>query len=284
MPRVDPSSRVADGAKLADDVEVGPFCTVGPRVELKAGVRLLSHVSLTGVTTIGERTVIYPFASLGTPPQSTAYRGGATRLTVGADCQIREGVTISTGLEDHGAVTTVGDRCFMMANSHVGHDCHVGDDVIFAQNAGDFIFAGSGNDWVFGQQGGDSIYGGDGNDVLNGAGADDHFFFDTALNASTNVDVIQDMNGAGDDTIHLDDAIFIGLVNGVGGVLSSAQLSTTGAATAATAQVIYNASTGALYFDQDGTGSTFSAIQFAILGDATHPTAASITTSDFIIY
>jgi len=67
---------VADGARLADDVEVGPFCTVGPNVELRAGVRLLSHVNVTGVTTIGEQTVIYPFASLGTAPQSTGYRGG----------------------------------------------------------------------------------------------------------------------------------------------------------------------------------------------------------------
>jgi UDP-N-acetylglucosamine acyltransferase len=135
LPRIDPSSRVADGAKLADDVEVGPFCTVGPKVELRAGVRLLSHVNIAGVTVIGGQTVVYPFASLGTAPQSTGYRGGATRLTVGRNCQIREGVTISTGTEDHGEVTTVGDRCFLMANSHVGHDCHVGSDVIFANGA-----------------------------------------------------------------------------------------------------------------------------------------------------
>ena len=135
MPRIDALSRVADGARLADDVEVGPFCTVGPNVELRAGVRLLSHVNVTGVTTIGEQTVIYPFASLGTAPQSTGYRGGATRLNVGRNCQIREGVTISTGTEDHGEVTSVGDRCFLMANSHIGHDCHVGDDVTFANGA-----------------------------------------------------------------------------------------------------------------------------------------------------
>jgi UDP-N-acetylglucosamine acyltransferase len=135
VPRIDPSSRVADGAKLADDVEIGPFCTVGARVELRAGVKLLSHVNISGVTVIGERTTIYPFASLGTAPQSTGYRGGATRLTVGADCQIREGVTVSTGTEDSGEVTTVGNRCFLMANSHVGHDCHVGDNVIFANGA-----------------------------------------------------------------------------------------------------------------------------------------------------
>src|SRR5882757_2189449 len=74
---------VADAARLADDVEVGPFCTIGPNVELRAGVRLLSHVNVSGVTTIGEQTAIYPFASLGTAPQSTGYRGGATRLNVG---------------------------------------------------------------------------------------------------------------------------------------------------------------------------------------------------------
>jgi UDP-N-acetylglucosamine acyltransferase len=104
-------------------------------VELRTGVRLLSHVNVTGVTTIGEQTVIYPFASLGTAPQSTGYRGGATRLEVGRNCQIREGVTISTGTEDHGEVTSVGDRCFLMANSHIGHDCQVGDDVTFANGA-----------------------------------------------------------------------------------------------------------------------------------------------------
>lgn len=150
MPLIDPSSRVADGASLADDVEIGPFCTVGPAVELRAGVRLLSHVNVAGVTTIGERTVVYPFASLGTPPQSTGYRGGKTRLVIGSDCDIREGVTVSTGTEDHGEVTTVGDRCFLMVNSHIGHDCQVGNDVILANGAvlgghvsiGNYVFIG----------------------------------------------------------------------------------------------------------------------------------------------
>jgi UDP-N-acetylglucosamine acyltransferase len=133
--KIDPSSRVADGARIADDVEIGPFCMVGPDVELRSGVRLLSHVNLSGVTSIGERTLIYPFASLGTPPQSNGYRGGPTRLTVGSDCRIREGVTMGTGTEDGGGLTTVGDRCFLMANSHVGHDCHVGNDATFANGA-----------------------------------------------------------------------------------------------------------------------------------------------------
>jgi UDP-N-acetylglucosamine acyltransferase len=135
VPRIDPTSRVADGAMIADDVEVGPYCTIGPKVELRAEARLLSHVNLSGATVIGERTVIHPFASLGTPPQSTGYRGGATRLVVGSDCRIREGVTINTGTEDGGEMTMVGDRCFLMANSHVGHDCHVGSDVTLANGA-----------------------------------------------------------------------------------------------------------------------------------------------------
>lgn len=135
LTRIDPSARVADDAKVADDVEIGPFCTVGPAVELRTGARLISHVNVTGATVIGERTIVYPFASLGTPPQSTGYRGGATRLTIGSDCKIREGVTISTGTEDHGEVTTVGDRCFLMANSHIGHDCRVGNDVMLANGA-----------------------------------------------------------------------------------------------------------------------------------------------------
>jgi UDP-N-acetylglucosamine acyltransferase len=128
-------ARVADGARLADDVEVGPFCVIGPAVELRAGVRLMSHVNLAGVTVIGERTVIYPFASLGSPPQSSSYKGGATRLVIGCDGQIREGVTVSTGSADGGGVTSIGDRCFLMANAHVAHDCTLGDDVTFANGA-----------------------------------------------------------------------------------------------------------------------------------------------------
>ena len=99
------------------------------------GCRLVAHVNVTGHTTIGPRTVIYPFASLGTPPQSVSYRGGPTRLTVGADCDIRENVTMNTGTEDDDGLTAVGDNCFLMVGTHVGHDCTVGNNVVFANNA-----------------------------------------------------------------------------------------------------------------------------------------------------
>ena len=131
---IDPTARVADGARLGEGVEIGPYCIVGPQVELKNGVRLIAHVCLTGHTSIGENTVVYPFSSLGTPPQSVHYRGGPTRLEIGAGCQLREGVTMNIGTEDGGGVTRVGERCFLMVGSHVGHDCQVGNDVTLANN------------------------------------------------------------------------------------------------------------------------------------------------------
>src|SRR5271170_907341 len=131
---IDPTARVAAGARIGESVEIGPYCLVGPQVELHRGVRLLGHVNVTGVTTIGEATVVYPFCSLGTPPQSVHYRGGATRLVIGARCELRESVTMNTGSEDGGGVTRIGDRCFLMVGAHVGHDCTVGNDVNLANN------------------------------------------------------------------------------------------------------------------------------------------------------
>ncbi|MBV1696963.1 MAG: acyl-ACP--UDP-N-acetylglucosamine O-acyltransferase [Hyphomicrobiales bacterium] len=131
---IDPTARIADGARIADDAEVGPYCLIGAQVELQSGVRLIGHVNVAGLTTIGEGTVVYPFASLGTPPQSTHYRGGATRLTIGSRCEIREHVTINTGTEDGGGITRIGERCLFMVGSHVGHDCLIGNEVTFANN------------------------------------------------------------------------------------------------------------------------------------------------------
>jgi UDP-N-acetylglucosamine acyltransferase len=147
---IDPTARVADGARIGDSVEIGAYCLVGPQVELARGVRLIAHVNVTGATTIGEDTIVYPFSSLGTPPQSVHYRGGATKLVIGTRCELRESVTMNTGTEDGGGTTRVGDRCSFMVGCHVGHDCAVGSDVTFANNVvlgghvsvGDFTFLG----------------------------------------------------------------------------------------------------------------------------------------------
>jgi UDP-N-acetylglucosamine acyltransferase len=126
MAAIDPTARIEPGAVIGQDVSIEPYCVIGPHVKIGDGCRLLAHVHVAGHTTIGPRTVLYPFASLGTPPQSVKYRGGPTRLVIGADCDIREGVTVNTGTEDDRGVTEVGDRCWLMVGSHVGHDCKVG--------------------------------------------------------------------------------------------------------------------------------------------------------------
>jgi UDP-N-acetylglucosamine acyltransferase len=146
---IDATARVDPQASIGRNVSVGPYCIVGPHVEISDGCTLHAHVHVTGRTRIGARTVIYPFVSLGTPPQSVHYHGEPTRLEIGADCDIREGVTINIGTVAKG-VTTVGDRCFLMAGSHVAHDCIVGSSVTFANGAslgghcevGDFVFFG----------------------------------------------------------------------------------------------------------------------------------------------
>jgi UDP-N-acetylglucosamine acyltransferase len=131
---IHPTAVVEDGARLGAEVEVGPFCHIGPQATLGDGVRLVSHVSLAGDTTIGARTVIYPFASIGQPPQDLKYRGERVRLVIGEDCLIREGVTMNPGTAGGGSETIVGPRCAFLANAHVGHDCQIGENVILSNN------------------------------------------------------------------------------------------------------------------------------------------------------
>jgi UDP-N-acetylglucosamine acyltransferase len=129
-----PTAIVEDGARIGDGVRIGPYCMVGNEVELGDGCELISHVVVAGPTRIGPRTRIFPFASIGHQPQDLKYKGEPSTLTIGADCLIREGVTMNPGTEGGGMVTVVGDRCAFLANSHVGHDCHVGNNVIFSNN------------------------------------------------------------------------------------------------------------------------------------------------------
>jgi UDP-N-acetylglucosamine acyltransferase len=144
---------VEAGAQLGAGVEVGPFCCVGSQVELGDGVELLSHVVVAGRTRIGARTRIFPFASIGHEPQDLKYKGEPSTLTIGADCTLREGVTINPGTEHGGMATTLGDRCVLLANAHVAHDCVVGQNVILSNNVmiaghcrlGDFVIMGGGS-------------------------------------------------------------------------------------------------------------------------------------------
>jgi UDP-N-acetylglucosamine acyltransferase len=133
--RIDPSARVADGARLGADVEIGPFTVVGPHVELGDGCRLSAHVVVDGRTQIGPRTVVHPFTSLGTPPQAVRYRGEPSRLVIGSDCIIHEHVTANLGTEEGGMETRIGNKCLLMVGVHVGHDAKVGNEVRLANFA-----------------------------------------------------------------------------------------------------------------------------------------------------
>ena len=150
--QIHPMSVVDASAKLGVGVVIGPFCTVGPHVELGDGSELVSQVSISGRTKIGAGARIFPFASIGHIPQDLKYHGEESTLEIGTKCMIREGVTMNPGTEGGGLVTRVGDRCTFLANSHVAHDCIVGNDVIFSNNVmlaghcqvGDFAILGGG--------------------------------------------------------------------------------------------------------------------------------------------
>lgn len=147
---IHPTALVDPKAKIAGDVEIGPFCIIGPDVTLESGVRLISQVTVEGVTTIGEGCVVWPFAVLGGPPQHSGHKGEPTRLVIGPGNVIREHVTMHTGTVMGHGVTTIGSGGLYMVGSHVAHDCVVGDKVTLAKGAtlgghvevADFVFMG----------------------------------------------------------------------------------------------------------------------------------------------
>lgn len=125
MARISPLSHVDLRAELADDVEVGPFCLVGPHVRLDAGCKLDSHVVITGHTTIGKHNRFFPNAVIGCEPQDYSYSGAPTRVEIGDDNIFREGVTVHRGAEKEDHVTRIGNHNFLMSNAHVAHNCWI---------------------------------------------------------------------------------------------------------------------------------------------------------------
>lgn len=150
MTRIHSTAVIERGAEISDTAEVGPYCVIGSRVTLGDNVKLLAHVSVSGRTTLGAGTVVHPFASIGSAPQSLAYQGEDTSLTIGIGCIIREHVTMNPGTAKSGGLTSVGDHSMFMAGSHVAHDCKVGSYCVFANNAvigghvevGDYVWLG----------------------------------------------------------------------------------------------------------------------------------------------
>lgn len=126
------SAVIEEGARIGAGAAVGPFSVIGSKVSLGQGVQVKSHAVVTGRTEIGDETVIFPGAVIGEIPQDLKFKGEASRLVVGQRNRIREGVTMNTGTEGGGGVTTVGDDCLFMTGAHVAHDAQVGNRVIVA--------------------------------------------------------------------------------------------------------------------------------------------------------
>ena len=128
------SSVIEKEAKIGNNVKVGPFCYIGPKVKIDDDVELISNVHVEGNTSIGKGTKIFPFASIGTQPQDLKYKGELNSLEIGENNTIREYVTINPGTEGGGKKTVIGNNCLLMISSHIAHDCNIGNDVVIANN------------------------------------------------------------------------------------------------------------------------------------------------------
>ncbi|HZZ72590.1 MAG TPA: acyl-ACP--UDP-N-acetylglucosamine O-acyltransferase [Pirellulales bacterium] len=122
-------------AEIDSDVEIGPYCVIGPHVKIGRGTRLEGHVTLMGHVTIGQHNHLFPGAVIGGDPQDLSYRGSETQVFVGDHNIIRESVTINRATEKEDGITSLGNYNYLMACSHVAHDCKLGDHIIIANGS-----------------------------------------------------------------------------------------------------------------------------------------------------
>ena len=121
-------------AKISDNVKIGPYSIIGPDVEIGAKSVLHSHVNIVGNTKIGINNQIYPFASIGTPPQDLKYKGEKNSIIIGDNNKFREYVNVNPGTEQGGGVTKIGDNNLFMVYCHVAHDCKISNNIVLANN------------------------------------------------------------------------------------------------------------------------------------------------------
>ncbi len=147
---IHPTAIIDKNAVIGENVKIGPYCIVGGQVRLGDNIELSSHIHIEGITSIGEGTRIFPFASLGTQPQDLKFSGEDSQLIIGKNNTIREHVTMNPGTRHDNLKTIVGDNCLFMMATHVAHDCVIGNNVIMANNAtlaghvhvGDYVVLG----------------------------------------------------------------------------------------------------------------------------------------------
>lgn len=131
-PRISNQACVDPNATIANDVEIGPFCYVGPHVSVGRGTVLRNNVTLTGHTSIGEYNQIFQNVVIGEEPQDVSYDGQDTQVVIGDHNVLRECVTINRASTKEDGITAVGSHCYFMACSHIAHDCKLGDRIVIA--------------------------------------------------------------------------------------------------------------------------------------------------------
>ena len=131
---IHPTAVINKNSKISKNVEIGAYCNIGSNVELGTGTKLHSHVNIVGHTTIGKNNEIFPFVSIGTDPQDLKYKGEKNSIIIGDNNKLREYVNINPGTSQGGTVTRIGSKNLLMVYCHVAHDCHLGDNIVLANN------------------------------------------------------------------------------------------------------------------------------------------------------
>jgi len=121
-------------AKISESAEIGPYCIIGPKVEIGENCKLHSHVNIVGNTSLGSWNEIFPFSSIGTPPQDLKYKGEENSIIIGDNNKFREYVNINPGTSQGGTITRIGNNNLFMVYCHVAHDCNIKDNVVLANN------------------------------------------------------------------------------------------------------------------------------------------------------
>ncbi|HOK03654.1 MAG TPA: acyl-ACP--UDP-N-acetylglucosamine O-acyltransferase [Victivallales bacterium] len=134
MTEIHPTAIIDKNAKIAENVKIGPYCIIGPDVEIGENNIFISHCSIVGYTKIGSGNKFFPFVSVGSPPQDYAFKGTTSYVRIGNGNIFREGFTVNPGTKED-SETIIGNYCYFMMNSHVAHNCKVGDRVIMANCA-----------------------------------------------------------------------------------------------------------------------------------------------------
>ncbi len=130
--KIHPTAIIHPEADIGNDVEIGPFSTIGQKVKLGDGNVIKNSVTITGNTSFGDKNVVHPYSVIGSEPQDFKYQGEQTQLTIGSNNIFRECITVNTGTVKGGGKTVIGDNNFFMACSHIAHDCIINDNVLLA--------------------------------------------------------------------------------------------------------------------------------------------------------